>query len=395
MSRPSLKSTVPYYRSGDGLHFRLAGEFLVLEDPDGRIERLAVLLDGTRDADEIFTALKSTYPEVSRADLEQALADLDDCRLIQDASATRGGLTDYQCERWSRNLGFFETYASMGVSKYDLQNRIRDTKVAMLGVGGVGTHALMDMVAMGFTDIRIVDYDVVEVSNLNRQVLYGDRVVGRSKVRVAEEWVRGFNGDVRLDVVERRLSSVDDVYDVVADRDIVIAAIDRPKTKALIWLNDACVRAGTVLVTGGVDTQRAIHFTIVPGVSGCVQCWRSAVEQDDEDSRELFLRLDAQDDAGGRFGEDRAAFNGLVALQTAFLVGELVRLSTRVSVPLSVGRMLQVLFHDPVLAERESWAPRPDCPVCAGVAVPPRFQWLTDVIAFPAAPQPAGVASGD
>lgn len=390
MPRPSLKSTVPYYRGADELVFRRAGELIVLEDPDGQIARLAELLDGTRDEGEIFSELTTAYPDVTREELRCALADLDDCRLIQDADATRDGLSDEHCERWSRNLGFFETYASMAVSKYDFQNRIGATKVAMLGVGGVGTHALMDMVAIGFSDIRVVDYDVVELSNLNRQVLYGDRVLGQRKVRVAEEWVRGYNGDVRLEVVERRLGSADDVYELVADRDIVIAAIDRPKTKALRWLNEGCVRAGAVLVTGGIDTQRAMHFTVVPGISGCVECWRSSVERDDADSRELFDRLDEQDDAGVRFGEDMAAFNGLVGLHTAFQVGDLVRLATAVCPPLSVGRLLQVLFHNPVLAERESWTRRPDCPVCAGARAPERFQWLENASALDAPLQPAG-----
>lgn len=376
MSRLSLKSTIPYFSNDGAVHFRMAGEFLSLEDVDGRIEQLMKLLDGSRDADEIFASLVGQFPDLDRAEFDLAIAELDASGLLQDAAADRAGFTDEQCERWSRNLGFFETYATLATSKYDFQQRIRDTKVAMLGLGGVGSHVLMDMLAIGFTDVRIVDFDLVELSNLNRQVLYGEHALGRSKIKMAEQWARRFHAEAKVEATEIRLGSADDVYDVVADRDIVVAAIDQPKTHALFWLNEGCVRAGAALLTGGVDTQRAMHFTIVPGLSGCVECWRAEAMRD-AGSRELFARLGRQDDAGVRFGEDVAAFDGLVAMHSAFLVGEAVRLATAVSPPLSVGRMLQVLFHCPVLAERESWDRRPDCPVCAGVRTPARFDWLT------------------
>jgi molybdopterin/thiamine biosynthesis adenylyltransferase len=395
MPRPSVKSTLPHFYADGAVHFRMAGELLSIEDTDGRIGQLLKLLDGTRDTDEIFSALTALYPDTTRAEFDKAIADLDDSGLLHDAAAPVEGLTAEHCERWSRNLGFFETFASMAVSKYAYQKRVRTTKVAMLGVGGVGSHVLMDIVALGFTDIRVVDFDTVALSNLNRQVLYGEHCLGRPKVGLAKQWVERFNSEVDLDVVEKKLSSADDVYAVVHDRDIVVAAIDRPKTTALLWLNEGCVRAGAAFVTGGVDTQRAVHYTVVPGVSGCIECWRSSVHAQDETSRKLFDRLHEQEDAGLRFGEDMAAFDGLVVLQTAFLVGELVRLATAVSPPLSVGRLLQVLFQCPVLVERESWTRDPNCRVCGDARLPARFGWLPAAITPAPSLQPVGVWSND
>jgi molybdopterin/thiamine biosynthesis adenylyltransferase len=377
MTRPSLKSTIPHFHADGAVHFRMAGELLTLDDADGRVGCLLKLMDGTRETDDVFTELAQVHPETTRAEFDEAIAELDASRLLQDAAADPGVLTETQRERWSRNIGFFETVASLTTSKYEFQRRIRDTKVAMLGVGGVGSHVLMDMVALGFMDIRIVDFDTVELSNLNRQVLYGDHALGRSKVELAAEWARRFHRDVRVETVDRMLSSADEVYAAVHDRDIVVGAIDRPKTRGMAWLNEGCVRAGAALITGGVETQRTLHYTIVPGVSGCIQCWQSAALADPMTRRIFDLDREIED-AGQRSGEDVAALSSLVTLQTAFLVNELVRLATGSAPPLAVGRLLQALFHNPVLRAAETWRRDPDCAVCGGVEPAERFRWLVD-----------------
>jgi molybdopterin/thiamine biosynthesis adenylyltransferase len=391
MVKPTIKSTIPHHRNNSGVHFRMAGEILTLDDHDGSVGLLVELLDGTRTADEAYGDLSAARPHVTRAEFDAALVDLDDSRLLHDGDAFREGLTDEMCERWSRNLGFFETYASMAQSKYSFQRRIRDTKVALLGVGGVGSHVLMDLVAIGFTDIRIVDFDTVDLSNLNRQVLYGDKYLGQVKVDLAKQWVERFNGEVELDTINKKLMSADDVYAAVHDRDIVVAAVDRPKTRALPWLNEGCVRAGAALITGGVDTQRALHHTVVPGVSGCLECFQSAVHATDEIAREMYRMLREQEDAGLKFGEDTAAFNGLVALQTAFIIGEVSRLATGITPPLSVGRLMQVTFQTPTLTEMQSWERDPDCPVCRDAVPSVRLAWVADATNPPPSLVPAGV----
>jgi molybdopterin/thiamine biosynthesis adenylyltransferase len=249
----------------------------------------------------------------------------------------------------------------------------------MLGVGGIGSHAFIDMVAIGFQDIRIVDFDHIELSNFNRQILYGEPFIGQPKVKVAAEKARALNSGIKLDTVQTRLTSADDVYEVVKDRDIVVAAVDRPKTEMLHWLNEGCVRAGTALITGGVETQRAFYYTVVPGVSGCAECWRAQTRAENPGSRLIFDEFERQALSGEPFGEDTAAFNGLVILDSAFMVGELVRLSSRVTPPLSIGRVLEASFHDPRLREVESWKANPECPMCQGATPKASIEWTASI----------------
>jgi molybdopterin/thiamine biosynthesis adenylyltransferase len=372
---------IPYFPGDDAVHFRFLGELITLNDPDGRVHRLVQLLDGSRTEAAVASALHADYPDVTVEDVRQAVRDLDGLRLLQDADARPDGLDEEELERWDRNLGFFETYATLGTSKYEFQQRLGAVKVAMLGVGGVGCHIVADIVALGITDLRLVDFDTVQLSNLNRQVLYGEQFLGMSKVEIAAQRVQELNGRAKVEAVNTRLAAAEDVFRVVQDRDIVIAAVDRPKTMILHWLNEGCLRAGAVLMTGGVDTQRAVHYTIVPGLTGCIECWYAGVEASDPASRRVFRALRDQEAEGRYFGEDRAAFNGLVVLQAAFLVAELVRIATRVTAPLSVGRALEATFDDPRLRRVESWKRLDDCVTCGSARCPERFSWLADHVA--------------
>ena len=376
MTRPALKQSIPFFAKDAAIHFRLGGNLTTLDDPDGSVQALLGLLDGTREINSVCAAVHDAYPNLALSDVAEAIADLDELRLLQDSDDQGEDFDEAAKTRWSNNFGFFETYASLATSKYEFQRRLRTAKVGVLGIGGIGSHVLIDLVAIGFEDIRIVDFDTVELSNFNRQILYGEPFVGRAKVEVATERAKQLNSAVRIDPVRRKLMSADDVYDVVHDLDVVIAVVDRPKMQVAHWLNEGCVRAGTILISGGVDTQRAMHYTIVPAISGCVECWLSSVRANDTTSRMVLDEMLEIDRAGGAFGEDTAAFNGLVLFDAGFLVAEMVRLTSRVSPPLSIGRMLEMSFHDPRLREAEAWKRDPDCPTCREAHPRPGLEWL-------------------
>lgn len=369
-ARPRRKAAFPSYVVDETIYVQGCGELIEIDDPDRHIRRLLDLLDGTRTVGEVADALVGEDTALSREEIFEAVAELDRRRLLEDAGRDR--LDDpYAVERWSRNLGFFETYATLETSKHELQQRLQDSRVALLGLGGVGTHASLDLAGMGVGDLRIVDFDTVELSNLNRQILYTEADMGRRKVELAEARIRAFNSRLRLDAVQRRLSSADDVAEMVADRDFVIGAIDRPKMHAAVWLNEGCVRAGVPLVTGGVDTQRCFHYTIVPGETGCVECWRRSAAQDDPVGAAIsaqMAEIEERQVEGERFGQDFAAFLPLVVVHTACMLAEAARFLTGVAPPVAAGRLMEIHFDDFALREAERWEKLPDCPVCGEVS---------------------------
>jgi len=373
--RLALKTSIPYFVSEGSIHFRRIGELTSLEDPDGSVLALLELLDGTRDATAISAELRSRFETLTDTEVREAIDDLDQLGFLQDAADEGLDFDESSRTRWTQNLGFFESYATLATSKYEFQRRIRNAKIAVLGVGGVGSHALLDLVAIGFEDIRIVDFDRIELSNLNRQITYGEPFLGQPKVEVAAERARSLNSGVRIEPVRLRLGSADDVYHLVQDREIVLAAADQPRMQVGQWLNEGCVRAGAAMISGGVDVQRAFHYTVVPGISGCLQCWQNAVANDPA-TRMIVKEFQATEQEGRSFGESTAAFNGLVLFEASYMVAEMVRLASKVCPPLSIGRELQMTFHDPRLLEGESWKRDPDCAVCRNAVPNPSLEWL-------------------
>jgi molybdopterin/thiamine biosynthesis adenylyltransferase len=381
--RPRVKSTFPAFFLEDTVYFQGCGSVTEIADPNGTARRLVGLLDGTRTIEEARRAITAEFPDVQGEDVAEAIAQLDDAGLVEDGAAPRL-LDDYGLERWSRNLGFFETYASLDLSKHELQRRLQETRVGLLGVGGVGSHLLLDLAAMGVADVRIVDFDTIELSNLNRQILYTESDIGRRKVEAAAERALALNSQMTIDAMGTRLESEDGVRELVEDRDVVIAAVDRPKMQVANWVNAGCVQAGVALLTGGVDTQRCFHYTVLPGRTGCVECWRSSAESRDPISAAISAEMEAIEEKqrrGERFGQDLAAFCPLVTAQTAFLVTELVRLATGIAAPVAVGRLLEARFEDLVLREAERWERLPECPICGGVdeVWHPRWERLDEV----------------
>ncbi len=129
------------------------------------------------------------------------------------------------------------------------QARLRQAKVLLIGAGGLGAPLGMYLAASGIGRLGLVDFDVVDLSNLQRQILYSAADVGRSKLEVARERLSGINPHIRIDVHETRLSSENalelfDAYDVIVD------GTDNFPTRYLV--NDACVILGKPNVYGSI-----------------------------------------------------------------------------------------------------------------------------------------------
>jgi molybdopterin/thiamine biosynthesis adenylyltransferase len=365
--RPALKETCPVYQIDDVILIHQCGEMLEIEDPDGSQRRLLTLIDGSRTIDEIERDFHAAVPSAT-LDVAEAIRDLDEAGVLIDADEPVR-LDAYGMDRWRRNLGFFETYASMSRGKYAMQEKIQDCKVTLLGLGGIGSHISLDLLGLGVQDLRIVDFDKVELSNLNRQILYTEADIGQPKVELAVRRLSAYYPAAKIDAMQRRLNSADDVYDVVAGRDFTVCVVDKPRLHMQRWSNQAHVRAGVPYAVGGVDTQRALVFMVIPGTTGCAECWRLTAA-DDAQTRALRTQMDPPSDVST--GPDLAAFGPLVTTVTAMLVTEFVRYITGIAAPVTAGRLMEIRFGDFTLREAEQWSRLPYCPVCNDAAAPAR-----------------------
>jgi sulfur-carrier protein adenylyltransferase/sulfurtransferase len=151
---------------------------------------------------------------------------------LEDTSASlSNGLSNEEIARYSRHLILPE----VGMSG---QAKLKHAKVAMIGAGGLGAPLGLYLAAAGVGRIGIVDFDVVDASNLQRQVIHGTADIGRKKLDSAADRMRDINPNVRIDKFDTGLTSAN-ALEILRDYDIVVDGTDNFPTRYLV--NDACV----------------------------------------------------------------------------------------------------------------------------------------------------------
>ncbi len=131
----------------------------------------------------------------------------------------------------------------------DGQLKLKQAKVLCIGTGGLGAPLGLYLAAAGVGRIGLVDFDVVDSTNLQRQVLFGTSDVGRPKITAAADRLRNLNPDIRIDTFETHLSS-ENALDIMRDYDIIVDGTDNFPTRYLV--NDACVILGKPNVYGSI-----------------------------------------------------------------------------------------------------------------------------------------------
>jgi len=148
------------------------------------------------------------------------------------------------------------------------QRKLLDASVLCIGAGGLGSPIALYLAAAGVGTVGIADFDVVDLSNLQRQILHGTADVGRRKVASARESIERINPDVKVVTIEERLGA-DNIRAVIRDYDFVVEGTDNFPTKFLV--NDACVFEGKAFNQGGILRFQGQTMTYEPG-HACYRC---------------------------------------------------------------------------------------------------------------------------
>lgn len=172
-------------------------------------------------------------------------------------------LTPEQINRYSRHI-MLPQVGEKG------QGALLQAKVLLLGAGGLGSPAALYLAAAGVGTLGIVDFDVVDRSNLQRQILHRDADVGRPKTESARETLQALNPDVKVITHQERLSS-ENTVDIISDYEIIVDGSDNFPTRYLV--NDACVFAGKPNVHGSIFQFEGQMTVFYPKAGGpCYRC---------------------------------------------------------------------------------------------------------------------------
>jgi adenylyltransferase/sulfurtransferase len=188
------------------------------------------------------------------------LSDGDEVAVIP---AIAGGqvLTEEQVMRYSRHI-IMPQVGPLG------QRKLMAAKVLVIGAGGLGSPSALYLTLAGVGTIGIADFDVVDLSNLQRQVLHHNDDVGRPKTQSAKDTLLSYNPDVNVVIHDGPLTS-ENAMEIIPQYDIVINGADNFTTRYLV--NDACYFAGKPLVDGSILLFDGQATVFIPG-SGCYRC---------------------------------------------------------------------------------------------------------------------------
>ncbi len=209
--------------------------------------------------------------------LETQLNDGDEIYIlpaVAGGSSGTGGevsdLSEKELDRYSRQVMLQEI-------GYQGQLKLKQARVCVVGVGGLGNPITTRLAAMGVGKIRIVDRDVIELSNLHRQTMFNEDDVGQVKVETAAKKLRKLNDDI---IIEELPVSINDytALDAVDGCDVVIDALD--SVNARYSLNKACIEKKIPFVTGAAVGVTGQTFTIIPNESACYHCLFPALDED-------------------------------------------------------------------------------------------------------------------
>ncbi len=155
------------------------------------------------------------------------------------------------------------------------QEKLKKARVFLAGVGGLGSPAAMYMAAAGIGNIRVIDSDTVDLSNLNRQVLHWTRDIGKLKVESAKRKLRALNPCVKIESIDVRMTA-ENIGELVKDCNVIVDAVDNLATRYL--LNKIALDHKIPLFHGAVAGFEGRAMTILPGQSACLMCLYQGVD---------------------------------------------------------------------------------------------------------------------
>lgn len=276
MHRPRVKPEHLPYRSVDG-SVRIGGEIYGLaaeiDDPVGLAWEALSLMDGHRSVDEIAGRLRARFPGLRSREATEIMNVLIGSGYVEDAAASPPDeLTQRERDRYSRSQAYFRHVdLRPGGHGWEAQVRLKDARVVLLGLGGTGSHAAWALAASGVGSLHCVDSDHVELSNLNRQVLYTQEDIGLPKADAAVERLRAANSDITVTGEHRRISDMEEVAELIEERDVLALCADEPRGEIRVWASQACTAAGLPWVGGGYDGPLVTVGVFGPGGS-CYEC---------------------------------------------------------------------------------------------------------------------------
>jgi len=355
---PRIKPINPIYKLNEN-EFRIGAQLGItaeFNDPDGELWELVNQLNG-RELTEVTKNVRLKYPHLSDEDVLGGIALLDDEGFIEETLKYEENNIP---KRYIPNINYFSRYVGTEQNRYEMQKKINDTTILLLGLGGGGSNILTLLAGLGPKKIIIVDYDIVEEGNLGRQLLYREADIGNLKTDVAVKAISEINSLIELEAHNKKIQSVEDVLALTPEVDLVICAIDEPPFAAQRIVNEGIVKANLPCVFAASQVSRGRVFSVLPKRTGCFDCLNIHYSKQDPQFVEQFLSF-----RNIQFDPPSIAYAPAIFQLTAAIADEVIRIITGYAPPRSISTQYEINFEDGTSFTHPTWERcEAECPTC-------------------------------
>jgi molybdopterin-synthase adenylyltransferase len=357
-TRPRIKRSVQQIRlpGGDLILIRAHGEDVRVRDIEPGDLELLCALDGT-------CALGELERRFGARPVHNALAAMAAHGLIDDARDDEVLEAD-TLERFDRQLRYFgEIAPADALSAAACQERLALARIAVLGTGGLGGRAAIDLASIGVGELWLADGDLVETSNLARQIQFVEADVGRRKPDRLAARIGTLNSATRTRTLAKILDSVEQIAEFIEGADLVIDAADWPPHEIERRCNTACFALGIPYIAmSHLPPTVRVGPLYVPGRTGCYACQEAAFRREYPLYDLAAQQRSQRPIPAATLGPACGLTAGWVAIEAMHFLTGLVEPRT-----LGAGYTLDLLS---ARIERHEVIPEPCCPVCSALREP-------------------------
>ncbi|MCO1578073.1 ThiF family adenylyltransferase [Crossiella sp. SN42] len=367
MQRPRIKPEHLPFRRGEDL-VQIGGSIYgianLIPDPDGAVWALLARLDGTRTVDQVVTDLVRLYPEHPAGTVHTAIEALARAGHLEDAAEPPPAeLSDAEQERYGRSHALWRWIdLTPRSSSWNAQLALHQARVVVVGLGGVGSAAALALTVSGVGQVHCVEPDVVELSNLNRQILFTEDDLGQPKVEAAVRRLREHNSAIEVTGQRHVIDGPQVLRQLAIGCQVLLMAADTPR-EIRSWTNQACLDTGTAWVHGGYHGPRVNIGLYQPGTGPCHDCTGLAVAERRAAQPQRTLWPGTPSTTAAHAASAISA--GYAGLMAAHAVMSLITGAPALQTNCEYGFSLVALDDCFTLSLS---APRPDCPACGRAA---------------------------
>ena len=242
--------------------------------------------------------------------------------------------------RFTTQLNFFAEFETKQLSRDQMQQHLKASHVAIIGLGGIGTWVAQGLMLAGVGKFTLVDPDTIELANLNRQCLFTFLDVGKPKAETIAGKFTQIDSDIQTRTLQKKILNKEDCVDAACETNLIINCADEPQTDAI---NRIVTEAGHQLniphiLCGGYDGHLSfLGPTIIPGKSACWYCYEHALDQQLDRAGYQHLQVTPSHIQGGNIG-------AISAITANYHVLEAIKVLTGFAPPTMLNRAAELDF---------------------------------------------------